>query len=155
MAVFASGGTPSFGPVPETSDCANAPARDADIAMNTPIPNKTITLDSLREMFANIAAETDWDMSQPMLWGHFFTHSSPEALEAAIPRLMEMGLDPVDIFIADKEDENEPDLFWLQVQEVRIHTPESLDQRNDEFYVFAHREGLDSYDGMDVGPVPQ
>lgn len=155
MAVFAPGGTPSFGPVPETSDCANAPARDADIAMNTPIPNKTITLDSLREMFANIAAETDWDMSQPMLWGHFFTHSSPEALEAAIPRLMEMGLDPVDIFIADKEDENEPDLFWLQVQEVRIHTPESLDQRNDEFYVFALREGLDSYDGMDVGPVPQ
>lgn len=123
--------------------------------MNPSIPNKTITLDSLQEMFRNIAAETDWDMSQPMLWGHFFVHSEPQALEAAIPLLIEMGLEPVDIFIADKEADSDPDLFWLQMQEVRVHTPESLDRRNDEFYVFVQQQGLDAYDGMDVGPVPQ
>lgn len=123
--------------------------------MDTPIPNKTITLESLREMFDSIAAEADWDMSKPMLWGHFFTHSEPQALEDLIPELIKRGLTPIDIFIADKEDEAEPDLYWLQVQEVRIHTPESLDQRNNEFYILAHQKGLDAYDGMDVGPVPQ
>ncbi|MFZ5562110.1 MAG: ribonuclease E inhibitor RraB [Pseudomonadota bacterium] len=123
--------------------------------MAAAIPNKTIFIERLREMFANIAEDTDWDMSQPMLWGHFFTHHEPGALEEAIPRLMAMGLDVVDIFIADKEEEGEPDLYWLHMQEVRVHTPEILDARNDEFYVFAHREGLDSYDGMDVGPVLQ
>lgn len=122
--------------------------------MSTITPNKTITLESLREMFDSIAVDTDWDMSKPMLWGHFFTHSGPEALERAIPRLMAMGLKVVDIFIADKDAPDEPDLFWLQVEEVRAHTPESLDQRNDEFYRFAAEEGLDSYDGMDVGPAP-
>lgn len=123
--------------------------------MSTPIPDKTITLDSLQEMFRSIAADTDWDMSKPMLWGHFFVHSEPQALEAAIPLLMAMGLEPVDIFIADKDKASDPDLYWLQVQEVRVHTPESLDQRNDEFYAFARAQGLDAYDGMDVGPLPQ
>lgn len=93
-------------------------------------------------------------MTQPMLWGHFFTHSDPQALEAVIPELIRMGLHPIDIFVANKEDEAGPDLCWLHLEEVRIHTPESLDKRNDEFYIFAHQRGLDSYDGMDVGPVP-
>lgn len=118
------------------------------------IPNKTITLASLQELFANIAEDTDWDMSQPMLWGHFFSHSNAADLERVIPLLMEMGLDLVDIFMASKEAANDPDLFWLHMEEVRVHTPESLDLRNDEFYRFADREGLDAYDGMDVGPVP-
>lgn len=117
------------------------------------VPNKSITLDSIEEMFANIAEDTDWDMSKPMLWGHFFSHHEPTALERVIPELVAMGLHPVDIFVADKEDASEPDLFWLHMQEVRVHTPESLDQRNDDFYRFAHRKGLDAYDGMDVGPA--
>ena len=120
----------------------------------TSIPDKTITLASLQELFANIAEDTDWDMSQPMLWGHFFSHSNPADLERVIPLLMAMGLELVDIFEAKKEAANDPDVFWLHMEEVRLHTPESLDRRNDEFYLFAHREGLDAYDGMDVGPVP-
>jgi hypothetical protein len=123
--------------------------------MSANIPNKEITLESIREMFANIAADTDWDMSQPLLWGHYFSHHTPSALEEAIPALMEMGLNPVDIFKANKADENEPDLYWLQMDEVRAHTPESLDKRNDEFYLFAAKHKLDAYDGMDVGPLPE
>lgn len=119
------------------------------------IPNKEITLESLREMFANISADTDWDMSQPMLWGHYFSHHEPSALEEVIPALMEMGLTPVDIFKANKENETDPDIYWLQMEEVRAHTPESLDKRNDEFYLFAAEHKLDAYDGMDVGPLPE
>jgi hypothetical protein len=41
------------------------------------------------------------------------------------------------------------------MDEVRAHTPESLDKRNDEFYLFAAKHKLDAYDGMDVGPLPE
>ena len=37
--------------------------------------------------------------------------------------------------------------------EVRAHSPESLDERNNELYLFAHNEGIDAYVGMDVKPV--
>lgn len=117
------------------------------------IPNKTITLESIREMFKNMAQESDWDLTKPLLWGHFFTHSDPEVLERVVPLLMEKGLMPVNIYLSDKDSEDEPDLYWLHLEDIRLHTPESLDQRNDELYLFAHQEGLDSYDGMDVGPV--
>lgn len=122
--------------------------------MATPIPNKSIFIEQLREMFSNIAANTDWDMSKPMLWGHFFAHTEPGRLEAAVPKLQAMGLRLVDIYLSDKEEEDEPDLFWLHMEQERAHDPESLDQRNDEFYLFAHEEGIDTYDGMDVGPLP-
>ena len=32
-----------------------------------------IDREMLREMFDSIAAKGQWDMSQPMLWGYFFT----------------------------------------------------------------------------------
>ena len=123
--------------------------------MEAHIPNKNIFLEQLQEMFSNIAKDTDWDMNSPMLWGHFFTHSEPSRLEAAIPKLEAMGLRFVDLYLSDKDEEDEPDLFWLHMEEVRAHTAESLDRRNDEFFLFAHRESIDSYDGMDVGPIPQ
>lgn len=44
-------------------------------------------------------------------------------------------------------------MYWLHIEKVETHTTASLDQRNNEFYVFAHEFGIDSYDGMDVWPV--
>ena len=44
-------------------------------------------------------------------------------------------------------------IFWLHVEKVATHTPASLDAQNDEFYLFAHKHSIDSYDGMDMGPV--
>ena len=37
-----------------------------------------IDREMLREMFDSIAAKGQWDMSQPMLWGYFFTHRDPK-----------------------------------------------------------------------------
>lgn len=34
-----------------------------------------------------------------------------------------------------------------------IHTPKTLDQRNGALYLLASRLGVDSYDGMDIGPI--
>ena len=43
----------------------------------------------------------------------------------------------------------------LHVERVETHSPESLFARNEELYGLADRLGLESYDGMDVGPAPQ
>lgn len=49
--------------------------------MSQTIPGKTITIDQLKAMFENISEKTDWDLSGEMLWGYFFTHREPKALE--------------------------------------------------------------------------
>ena len=119
------------------------------------IPGNRISLESLEEMFENIQNQTPWDMSEDMLWGYFFTHNNPQKLEQAAGLLNELGYRVVDIYLSDKDEAADPDLYWLHVEKVETHTPQSLDQRNDELYLFASENGIDSYDGMDVGPVPR
>jgi hypothetical protein len=117
------------------------------------VPGKLITIESLHGIFDNIKKETDWDTSDNMLWGYFFTHNEPQKLEKAKELLISKGYKFIDIYLSEKDDPSEPDMFWLHVEKVEIHSPESLDKRNDELYFFAHELGIDSYDGMDVGPV--
>jgi hypothetical protein len=107
---------------------------------------------TLQAMFDNIEAKTDWDMSEPMLWGYFFTDSSREKLEVAAAELEQSGYRYVDMFEPDIEEGEERYLF-LHVEKEEVHTPESLHRRNGELYVFAESRGLRSYDGMDVGPI--
>jgi hypothetical protein len=113
-----------------------------------------ITKDSLVEMFENIAETTDWDMSGPMLWGYFFTHGSKGTLERVAPILESQGYRLVDIHVGDKDSPEDPDLWWLHVERVETHTPDSLNDRNRLLYQFADEHGVDTYDGMDVGPAP-
>ena len=103
----------------------------------------------LIEMFEAIADQTDWDMTNEMLWGYFFTDDDREKLEVCSERLTEMGYHQVDISEGDEAD----DPWTLHVEKIEMHTPETLDQRNQELAVFAAEMGLSSYDGMDVGPI--
>lgn len=112
-----------------------------------------ITKDSLVEMFDNISETTDWDMSGPMLWGYFFTDPSKDRLEQAVPSLKSKGYRFVDIYLGDKDVPEDPDLWWLHVERVETHTPDTLHDRNQILYQFANEHGIDSYDGMDVGPA--
>jgi hypothetical protein len=117
------------------------------------IPGKTITIDALEDMFLNISKDAKWDMTQPMLWGYFFTHHEPKLLEQAKQKLIQQGYRFVDLSFSGEEDGNDHEQWWLHVEKEEIHTPQTLDQRNDELYIFANEQGLDSYDGMDVGPI--
>jgi hypothetical protein len=119
------------------------------------IPNKNITVEQLDDMFNDIKDQGQWDLSKPLLWGYFFTDSDPTKLALVIPEIESMGYFIVDIFQAKKEDETEADSFYLHVAKIEIHNCKSLDKINDDFYILAHKNGLDSYDGMDVGPVEQ
>lgn len=105
-------------------------------------------------MFASIAQGAKWDMSRPMLWGYFFTDRSREKLESALPALERSGCRYVDLFLPELDDGQEP-YYFLHVEREEIHTPASLHERNAQFYALADLHGLDSYDGMDVGPLTE
>ncbi len=122
--------------------------------MESPIPGKIITLEQVAAMFENIAASTPaWDIEGEMLWGYFFTHGEPSALEPLRDELVARGYRFVDLRESDADDQDAPRLWWLHVEKEEAHTPETLDARNDELYLLAARHGASSYDGMDVGPI--
>jgi hypothetical protein len=112
-----------------------------------------ITREQLEAMFANIAKSAGWDMTKPMLWGYFFTHTTPDALDRAAAILRSEGYRVVDVKKTDPEDDD-PELWWLHVERVEVHSVDSLHERNAAFYRLVAQLGLESYDGVDVGPPP-
>ncbi|QLG87106.1 ribonuclease E inhibitor RraB [Chitinibacter bivalviorum] len=111
-----------------------------------------ITLEQMEEMFASIRENTDWDLAQPLVWGYFFTDKSDEKLASVIPLLEAQGYRFVDLFIPQL-DEGVEEYLVLHVEKEEIHTPQSLFERNQQFYDFVSEQQLLSYDGMDVGPL--
>lgn len=112
-----------------------------------------ITKESLIKMFNNIKKNTDWDMSKPMLWGYFFTDTKKEKLENLAPILKSRGYHIANIYLSDKDTLQEPDLWWLHAEKIEIHTPDSLYRRNTSLCQLAKDNDIDTYDGMDVGPI--
>lgn len=107
-------------------------------------------IEQLEEMFSNIAHQGEWDMRDPMLWGYFFTDTSGEKLNALVSTLNSKGYKYVELYEADVDPGDEP-FYFLHVEKVEVHTPESLYIRNQELYAFANEHQLQSYDGWDVG----
>lgn len=104
-----------------------------------------ITKAQLEGMFANIAEKTDWDLTGEMLWGYFFKSPTEAPLTPAAKALEEQGYTLVGI----REDEGQ---WWLHVEQVEIHSVETLFARNTEHYALAKIHNVE-YDGMDVGPA--
>ena len=111
-----------------------------------------IDIDQIKAMFANVTEGAGWDLGQPMEWGYFFTDRKRAKLETALRELQKDGFTFVDLFMPQIEKDAE-DYFFLHVVKVAVHTPESLFEQNARLYALAEKHGLDSYDGMDVGPV--
>ena len=112
-----------------------------------------IDREALVKMFEDIAVRGEWDMSRPMLWGYFFTNREQAPLQTAALALQRDQYEFVDIYRSVKDDPDDEDLWWLHVQRVEVHTVDSLAARIDRLAEFASRHGIDSYDGMDVGPA--
>jgi Regulator of ribonuclease activity B len=86
-------------------------------------------------------------MFSQMLWGYFFLDGSRVKLELAASELTSKGYRVVGIEPADVG------RYRLHVERIEVHSPASLDSRNQELYALAERLEIASYDGMDVGPV--
>jgi len=111
-----------------------------------------ITRDDLEQMFASVRAGAKWNVDYVCLWGYFFTDHDPAKLSAAASALERKGYRVVGI-LEPTRDDNDQDLLFLHVEREELHTVASLDNRNRELYKFAEEFGLESYDGMDVGPI--
>ncbi len=107
---------------------------------------------ALEEMFANIRSKTQWPIDADMLWGYFFTHGDREKLLKAAEELRKRGYTVVGVREPSPDDDDQRRL-WLHVERVETHTVDTLDRRNQDLYQLAADLGLDSYDGMDVGPA--
>jgi len=83
--------------------------------------------------------------------GLFFNDESDQKLQALIPELEAQGYQVVDL---DVNEEN-PEQYILHIEKAEVHNPQSLDQRNQEFYAFATQHGIRSYEGMDVAPLEE
>ena len=105
-----------------------------------------ITISQLREMFSNMRTNPKLNMDGPLLWGYFFTDPNPKKLEPLAQELTASGYTLVDVYPTDDKS-----TYFLHVEKVEHHTPESLDKRNQEFYQLADKYHVESYDGMDVG----
>ncbi len=106
-----------------------------------------IQRNSIDAMFSQMRAKAPWNVDGPLLWGYFFFDRSQEKLQSAASELAAKGYRVVSI-------EQVPGgMFRLHVEQIEVHTPESLDARNQELYALADRLKIDSYNGMDVGPA--
>lgn len=111
-----------------------------------------ITRDDLEEMFAHARARATWNVDDVCLWGYFFTDHDRDKLSIAASVLERMGYRVVG-FLEPTRDDEDQGLLFLHVEKEELHTVASLDARNQELYQFAEAFGLESYDGMDVGPI--
>ncbi len=107
-----------------------------------------IPLQKLEDMFANMRAQTKWDVDGDMLWGYFFTDPDPKKLEPVAEHLARGGYRVVSIYETDDKSTH-----FLHVERIEKHTPQTLHARNSELERLASEFGLECYDGMDVGPV--
>ena len=112
-------------------------------------PTKTNReLEDLEAMFAEIRAQPNWKADSELLWGYFFTDPDPTKLEPLAKQLASDGYRVVAIYPTD-----DGSTHFLHVERIEHHTPKTLHARNQEFEALAAKFHVQSYDGMDVGPV--
>jgi hypothetical protein len=109
-----------------------------------------IQLSQLEVMFADMRAKAPWNVDGPLLWGFFFFDPSAAKLREAASELQASGYKVVSL--AEVPGRR---IFRLHVEKVEIHSPQTLHERNLQFYALAQKHKLASYDGMDVGPPPK
>lgn len=100
-------------------------------------------------MFDGMRTKSHWKVDGPMLWGYFFFDHDKAKLENLGKELVKDGYRLVEV------GPREGGVYCLHVEKVEKHTPETLNARNVSFEKLADRRGIESYDGMDVGPAPK
>lgn len=107
-----------------------------------------IPIQKLKRMFANMRSEAGWNTADKLLWGYFFIDPKPKRLAPLADHLVTLGYRLVSLHQTDDRSTH-----VLHVERVEIHTPASLFERNAELNALASEFGVESYDGMDVGPA--
>ena len=112
-----------------------------------------IDADLVRTMFERMRKE-GVNTEAPLLWGYFFFDTDRDRLHNAGRLLERRGYAVVSVHRDDPDEDGGPETHTLHVERVEVHSVESLLVRNAELDALARECGLMSYDGMDVGELP-
>ncbi len=107
-----------------------------------------------RELAAS--GEIDWSIDDVCCWSFIFADPSEEKLVAAAEHLFEHEYDVQGLFAAeeseDDEDGDDPEMIYLQIDQVQIHTPASLLAETEKLKQLVASFDLAEFDGIEVGP---
>lgn len=113
-----------------------------------------ITIEMLQTFFADTREKNStangqsWSIDDVCRWSFFFVDEDGEQLVPVAKHLESQGYEFIGI--TEPDDEDEDPFFYLQVDKVERHTPESLQARVQALYAIAEQFEIADYDGMDV-----
>jgi hypothetical protein len=111
-----------------------------------------ISVEALQEFFSdtrqkNADAGASWSIDDVCRWSFFFVDEDGQQLVPVAKHLESLGYAVIGI---TEPDDGEDPFFYLQVDKVERHTPESLQARVQALYAIAEQFGIADYDGMNV-----
>jgi len=109
-----------------------------------------ITLEQMERLFQKLRATTSLVLDGGLSWGYLFLDPQPQKLQVLGEELKSKGYSVAEPRVAPSGG-----LYVLSAEKVEVHTPQTLDARNKEFYALAARHGVAVYDGMTVAPAAQ
>lgn len=117
-------------------------------------PGFMITLDMLQAFFSdtrqkNTSTSQTWSIDEVCRWSYFFVDEDSEKLTPLVRHMQAQGYEFIGI--TEPDDADEDPFFYLQLDRIERHTPESLHARVQALYGIAEQFEIADYDGMNVG----
>jgi hypothetical protein len=110
--------------------------------------------EAITEMFdaARKDPRSAWSPDGKCQWGYFFFGLDKQKLQRAGEKLEKEGYRLVRVRGPMKAKTGFR--YILHVEKIEQHTVDTLLARNEQLKAFAAEQGLESYDGMEVAPLP-
>lgn len=112
-----------------------------------------ITKETIIDFFKNIEENEEFNSTDKLLWSYFFLNSDLERLKEFAEVLKGLGYYFVNIFEAEKENKNDIQEYYLQIEKIEYHNIDSLHRRNQYFDKLTEENNISFYDGFDVGNI--
>lgn len=115
----------------------------------------SITLEQITDFFnetreLNQLDKAGWNIDDQCRWSYYFLDTDQDKLVALAKHFEAKGYEVVDIDEAEEEGD-----YFLQVDCVETHTPESLFALSESFDKLAQEFNVRDYDGMDVSGLEE
>lgn len=101
---------------------------------------------SINKFFNETALECHLNLGHRLSWGFYFSHNDSGILKKAKSMLDSEGFSKLEICYENKT-------YYLCVEEINIHTCETLCERCIEFDTLAQKLNIHSFDGFDVEEI--
>jgi hypothetical protein len=124
------------------ANCTKAPPED-------PAAASCIDEKLVASLFKEIRRKGTWNLEEPLLWAYYFEAREQAPLISLRDSLERSGYQFVELLTPDER----AGAYVLHVSRVEKHSVESLNARNRKLCTLAKKLKVDSYKGMDVGPV--